>query len=68
MPGDDLDDIRALIDCPACGAGFTISRRTMRLARTIECPGCGATVRPIDDTPIAAVQKLINDAGDQQAG
>lgn len=65
MPGNDLDDIRAMIECPACGAEFTVSRRTMRLDRTIECPRCGETIRPIDDTPIAAVQKLIDEAGKQ---
>lgn len=28
-----------------------------------DCPGCGETIRPIDDTPIGRVQKLIDEAG-----
>ncbi|WP_145200329.1 hypothetical protein [Sphingobium sp. B2] len=61
---NELDDIRAQCDCPQCGREFTVSFRTLRLERTIECPGCGVTVRPIDDTPIGAVQKLIDEAGE----
>jgi hypothetical protein len=35
---------------------------TMRLERTIECPGCGETIRPVDDTPIGKIQKLVDEA------
>jgi hypothetical protein len=34
----------------------------MRLKRTIECPGCGETIRPVDDTPIGKIQKLVDEA------
>jgi hypothetical protein len=27
-----------------------------------ECPTCGETIRPIDDTPIGKIQKLIDEA------
>lgn len=60
---NELDDIRAQTDCPVCGRELNISYRTLRLERTVECPGCGETVRPIDDTPIGAVQRLIDKAG-----
>lgn len=61
--GDDLDDILAQAQCPRCGREFSVRYRTLRLERTVDCPGCGVTVRPIDDTPIGAVQKLIDKAG-----
>ncbi len=61
--GGDLDDIFAQAECPRCGRAFSIRYRTLRLERTIDCPGCGVTIRPIDDTSIAAFQKLIDEAG-----
>jgi hypothetical protein len=60
----ELDDIRAVSDCPVCGREFSVSYRTLRLGRTFECPGCGETIRLEDDTPIGAVQRLIDQAGD----
>ncbi len=59
---NELDDIRAQTDCPRCGQELNVNYGTLRLERTIECPGCGETIRPIDDTPIGAVQKLIDEA------
>ena len=56
----ELDDIPASADCPACGNPSSVSYRTLRLKRTIECQSCGETIRPEDGTPIAAVQKLID--------
>jgi C4-type Zn-finger protein len=58
----ELDDIRAQTDCPVCGSDLNVSYKTMRLERTIECPSCGETIRPIDDTPIGKIQKLIDEA------
>ncbi len=60
----ELDDIAAQTECPVCGCALNIPYRTLRLERTIECPGCGETIRPIDDTPIARIQKLIDEAGE----
>ncbi len=60
----ELDDIAAQTECPVCGRTLNIPYRTLRLERTIECPRCGETIRPIDDTPIARIQKLIDEAGD----
>lgn len=59
----DLDDITAQTDCPVCGRALTIPYKTLRLERVVDCPGCGETIRPIDDTPIGRVQKLIDEAG-----
>lgn len=59
--GQDLDDIRAQSECPVCGKTLNIPYRTLRLGRTIECQGCGETIRPIDDTPIGDVQRLIDE-------
>lgn len=61
----ELDDIRAAANCPACGSPFNVSYRTLRLKRTIECQSCGETIRPEDGTPIAAVQRLIDEQGDE---
>lgn len=65
----ELDDIRAQTDCPVCGRELNISYRTLRLNRTVECPGCGETIRPVDETPIGTIQRLIDDlhAGDGAA-
>ncbi|MBB4087502.1 hypothetical protein [Sphingomonas carotinifaciens] len=60
----ELDDITAQTECPVCGRELTVSYKTLRLERVIECQGCGETIRPIDDTPIARIQKLIDDVGD----
>lgn len=60
----ELDDIAAQTECPVCGRTLNIAFKTLRLARTIDCPGCGETIRPIDDTPIATIQKLIDETGD----
>jgi len=59
---DDLDDIRVSDECPGCGHGFTVSYKTLWLGRTIECQGCGETIRLEDDTPIGAIQALIDEA------
>lgn len=59
----ELDDIRASADCPACGSPFSVSYRILRLKRTVECQSCGETIRPEDGTPIAAVQRLIDEQG-----
>ncbi|RQW42794.1 hypothetical protein EH199_16370 [Novosphingobium sp. LASN5T] len=60
---NELDDIRANTDCPVCGVQLDVPYKTLRLGLTVECPGCGETVRLIDDTPIKAVQRLIDEAG-----
>jgi len=57
----ELDDIGAQTDCPVCGRELNISYRTLRLKRTIDCPGCGETIRPIDETPIGEIQRLIDE-------
>ena len=57
----ELDDIRAHTECPVCGGELIVTYKTMRLERTVECPTCGETVRPIDDTPIGKIQKLIDE-------
>jgi len=58
----ELDDIGAQTECPVCGGELIVTYKTMRLERTVECPTCGETVRPIDDTPIGKIQKLIDEA------
>lgn len=62
---NELDDIMAECDCPVCEVMFEISYKTMRLGLTVECPGCGETIRPIDDTPIGAIQRLIDEADNE---
>lgn len=57
----DLDDILAQTGCPVCGRTSNIPYKTLRLERTIDCPGCGETIRPINDTPIGRIQKLIDE-------
>lgn len=61
---NDLDDIRASTECPVCGRELSVAYRTLRLSLTIECQGCGETIKLEDDTPIAAVQRLIDDLSD----
>ncbi len=60
----ELDDILAQTECPVCRRTLNIPYKTLRLERTIDWPGCGETIRPIDDTPIGRIQKLIDEAGD----
>jgi uncharacterized paraquat-inducible protein A len=57
----ELDDIRAQVDCPNCGKVLNVPFRQMRLQKAAAC-SCGAMIRLEDDTPIAAVQRLIDDA------
>ena len=67
MQGDmahELDDIAPQMECPVCSHTLNVRYKTLRLERAIGCPGCGETIRPIDDTPIGRVQKLIDDDGD----
>jgi hypothetical protein len=61
---NELDDIRASTDCPVCGRKLSVPYRALRLDRTIECQGCGETSKLEDHTPIAAVQRLIDETGD----
>jgi hypothetical protein len=58
---NELDSIRVNADCPACGAEFVVLWKSLRLERTTECPGCGVTIRFEDDTPVGAVQRLIDE-------
>ena len=58
---NELDDILSQTDCPVCGVNLNVSYKTLRLGRTIECTDCGETIRPIDDTPISKIQKMIDD-------
>lgn len=64
---NELDGITADLDCPRCGVTFQVIYKTLRLGRTVECQGCGETIRPIDDTPIGIVQRLIDQAGRDQS-
>lgn len=57
----ELDDIGAQVDCPKCGAVLSIPFGEMRLRKAAGC-SCGAMIRLEDDTPIAAVQRLIDEA------
>ena len=59
---NELDDITAQTNCPVCGYSLSLSYKTLRLQRTVECQGCGETIRPIDETPIAKIQALIDEA------
>lgn len=60
---NDFDDIAAQMECPVCGRTWNIPYKTLRIQRTIECLGCGETIRPIDNTPIGCIQKLIDEIG-----
>lgn len=64
---NELDDIRAQVDCPVCGKEFSVSYKTLRLGRTVECPGCGETITLEDHTPIGAVQALMDELDDDKA-
>jgi peptide subunit release factor 1 (eRF1) len=59
---NELDTIRATATCPKCGEPFSVSYRTLRLRKVVECQGCGVTIRPVDETSIGAVQRLIDGA------
>lgn len=61
---NDLDEIRATIDCPVCGQELSVSYRTLRPGLTIECQECGETIKLEDHTLIAAAQRLNDDADD----
>ena len=59
---NELDEIRLPADCPNCGEVMHVSYKTLRLGRTVECQGCGVTIKCEDDTPLAEVQRLIDEA------
>ncbi|MDV3481588.1 MULTISPECIES: hypothetical protein [Sphingomonadales] len=61
MMTGELDDICAQVDCPKCGAELSVPYRQMRLQKAAAC-SCGAMIRLEDDTPIAAIQRLIDEA------
>lgn len=60
MPGE-LYDITAQVDCPTCGATIDVPYRQLRLQKAAACR-CGNLLRLADDTPIAAIQRLIDEA------
>jgi uncharacterized paraquat-inducible protein A len=60
MPGD-LDDILTQVDCPTCGATINVPFGQLRLHKAAGC-GCGTLLRLEDETPLAAVQRLIDEA------
>ena len=57
----DLDRIEAQIDCPRCGAEISVPYSQIRIQKAAACK-CGALIRLEDDTPMAAVQRLIDEA------
>ena len=57
----ELDDIQAQVDCPRCGAEINVPYRQIRLHKAAACK-CGALIRLEDETPIATVQRLIDEA------
>ena len=59
---NDLDDIRATIDCPVCGQELSVAYRTSRLELTIECQECGETIKLEDHTLLLAAAQRLNDA------
>ena len=62
----ELDDILAQVDCPKCGAAINVPYRQLRLHKAAACQ-CGVLIRLEDDTPIGAVQRLINQANPPSA-
>lgn len=62
----ELDDIRAQVDCPRCGASISVPFRQLRLQKAAACR-CGAVIRLEDDTPLSAVQRLIDEANPPQS-
>jgi len=65
--GTDLDNILTQVDCPRCGAIINVPYSQLRLQKAAGCQ-CGALIRLIDDTPIAAIQSLIDEANPMDAG
>jgi hypothetical protein len=59
--GTHLDDILAQVDCPRCGAEISAPYSQIRLYKAAGC-ACGTLIRLEDDTPIAAIQALIDEA------
>lgn len=57
----ELDDILAQVDCPRCGAVIAVPYRQLRLQKAAAC-SCGVLIRLEDDTPVGAVQRLIDEA------
>ena len=62
----DLDDILTQVDCPTCGAVINVPYRQLRLYKAAACK-CGNLFRLTDDTPLAAVQALIDEANPMRA-
>ena len=62
----ELDDITAQTECPKCGAIVNVPYRQIRLHKAAAC-SCGVLLRLEDDTPIAAVQRLIDEASPPEA-
>lgn len=65
MPGD-LDSILVTVDCPACGAAISVPWQQVRVHKATAC-GCGVLIAIEDDTPLAAVQRLIDEASPPSA-
>jgi hypothetical protein len=65
--GTDLDDILAQVDCPRCGAEISVPYSQIRLCKAAG-RSCGALIKLEDDTPIAAIQALIDEANPMVAG
>jgi hypothetical protein len=59
--GSDLDGIFVQVDCLRCGATINVPYSQIRLLKAAGC-SCGALMRLEDDTPIAAVQALMDEA------
>jgi hypothetical protein len=57
--GTHLDDILAQVDCPRCGAEISVPYSQIRLYKAAGC-SCGALIMLEDDTPIGAIQALID--------
>ncbi|MDB5738836.1 MAG: hypothetical protein JWO65_2504 [Sphingomonas bacterium] len=61
MAGTDLDDITVNVDCPECGTMIIVPYSQVRIQKAAAC-SCGALIRLTDDTPIAMLQALIDEA------
>ena len=55
----ELDDIEAQVDCPWCGKELSVPYRVIRLQKAVGC-SCGVMIRLEDNTPIGAIQALID--------
>lgn len=62
----ELDDVCAQVDCPRCGTVLTVTFRQLRTLKAAGC-SCGALLRLEDDTPIGAVQSLLDELNGPQA-